>query len=171
MAGNPVKRRRIDRFNRMGEDAVFNLYLTHNSVRKMLRALDIPEEQLPANIRAFYRWLDDDEGRRARWEHVLEIEGHDAKERIDDVVEDATPETTNLARLKVDHLKWKAESLTKKYGRKAQDMNVTVNVQHAWLGALKEAEQAQQIAEADYEVVTDGDRQRISAGQDDDAQE
>lgn len=159
MAGRPITRQRMAKFDELGEDAVFDSYLEKRSVRDMLRGMGYEERQLAATIRAFYRWLDNDEGRRDRWEQVLEIEGHDAKERIENVIDEATPETTNLARLKVDHLKWKAESLTKRYGRQNQaSTNVTINVQNAWLGALKEAERkAQQIQEADYDVLESGE--------------
>lgn len=159
MAGQPITRQRIEHFDEMGEDEVFDAYLSHTSVRKMLKAFGYTEPQMSTTIRAFYKWLDQEEGRRERWEKVLEIEGHEAKERIDDVINEATSETTNLARLKVDHLKWKAESLTKRYGKQNnQNVNVTINAQNAWLGALRQAEQqAPAIEEADYEVLPSGE--------------
>ena len=139
MAGQPITRKRMEKIEEAGEDRVFDLWLELKSVKKVMQAIGFEDEEVSSAHRAFYRWVKLDEDRKQRWDELREVGGHAAAEEIADVVDSATVENTNLARLRVDHLKWRAESLNKGYG-KQQGNNVTVNVtaQNAWLGALSE---------------------------------
>lgn len=163
MSGSKLSTQRIEHFDELGEDKLFDMWLEIRSVRKMMKAIGYEDSEVAGAHRCFYRWLKREEGRRERWDELGEIAGHDAAESIQDVVDEATPETTNLARLKVDHLKWRAESLNSRYGRqKGGNVNVTVNTKNAWLGALQQAEQIttsddEAIEEADYEMLESGE--------------
>lgn len=166
MAGQPITRKRMEKIEEAGEDRVFDLWLELKSVKKVMQAIGFEDEEVSSAHRAFYRWVKMDEDRKQRWDELREVGGHAAAEEIADVVDSATVENTNLARLRVDHLKWRAESLNKGYG-KQQGNNVTVNVtaQNAWLGALREAEQIHgrpvrpAVEEADYVVLSQGERE------------
>lgn len=129
-----------------------------------MKHIGFEDEEVAGAHRCFYRWLKREEGRRERWDELGEIAGADAAESIQDVVDEATPETANVARLKVDHLKWRAESLSKRYGKKkGSNVNVTINTKNAWLGALQQAEQIaaggddEEIEEAEYDLIEAGE--------------
>jgi hypothetical protein len=152
------------RLEAYGEDAIFELYLKHRDVRKLLA--NLPPEVGAMSNGPFYEWLraDPTQGRWNRWQDTKAIIASDLVEEGLTIVDDADDGTVPAARLRSEYRRWIAE----RYDREAfgkTDINTLVNVvsvDQEFLVALKAVEEKakekakakrEKIADADYEIV------------------
>jgi hypothetical protein len=107
-----------------------------------------------------------DEGRWAAWQDVREAIANDLVEESLAIADEAEEQGVPSARLPVEQRRWMAERYDRtQYGRPDTQVSVAVGVGDEFLAALKKVEQwakekeaakrarAEQIPEADYEIV------------------
>lgn len=164
MPGRPMFRNSLAIIERHGEEGIWLAYLKHKTLKAMVTELikdaDVDMEiGVPTAIQAFYKWLDADESRRAKWAEVKKMRGDLAFDEVEELADSINEDNVRPTEAKIRAKQWIAERLNRsEYGKESAATNVTINVQHAWLGALKEAEQrAQAVHKADYEVITSGE--------------
>jgi hypothetical protein len=162
MAGQKVTRSIGKRLTAYGEDRVFALYLKHGGVRRLLK--EMPEEVGPLSTGVFYTWLRETPERASKWQMVQEIQGSNWAEEALEIVDDADPENVQVARLRSDTRRWLAERFNRKqFGKPEIAATVGISIGDEFLASLKKVEEwakenraaakAEQIEEADYEVV------------------
>ena len=82
-----------------------------------LRAI-CADEAMPARSTVFL-WLAENKSFSDQYARAREAQGDGEFDKITEVAESATPENVNVARLRIDALKWRASKLApKKYGDK-----------------------------------------------------
>ena len=165
MAGRKLTREAGMRLDAYGEDGIFELYMEHRSVRKLLK--NLPPEVGTMSTAPFYSWLKADEGRWAAWQDVREAIANDLVEESLAIADEAEEGSVPSARLRVEQRRWMAERYDRnQYGRPDTQVNVAVGIGDEWLESLKLLEakvqakgkeearaKAEQIPDADYEVV------------------
>lgn len=160
MAGQPIIRAAKNAIAKLGEDEIWLMYLECKTVKKLVAAIEERTgHKMPAGVHVFYKWLDAEEGRRERWAQVKKIRGDLAFDEVEEIADSINEFNVRESEAKIRAKQWIAERLNRsEYGKDSANVNVTINAQNAWLGALKEAERmAPAIQEADYEVVTSGE--------------
>jgi hypothetical protein len=164
VAGKKFTKAAIKRLDAYGEEAVFELYLKHRSVRRLLN--NLPPEIGKMSSGPFYEWLKADltEGRWNRWQDVKQVIASDLVEEGLKIVDEADDGTVPAARLRVEQRRWMAERYNRAaYGKQDNTTIVGVSIGDDFLAGLKEveaqakAEQSalKEIEEADYEMVLD----------------
>ena len=127
MAGQALTRGFARRLDAYGEERIFDLYIKHKSVRRLLK--NMPEEVGNMSNAPFYKWLRADPERRKKWEVCkLVIASTLAEEAllIADTAEDGSIES---ARLRIQTRQW----IASRYDRATFGRNPTVKA-----GAVKE---------------------------------
>ena len=165
MPGRKLTREAGMRLDAYGEDGIFELYMEHRSVRKLLA--NLPPEVGTMSTAPFYSWLKADEGRWAAWQDVREAIANDLVEESLAIADEAEERGVPSARLRVEQRRWMAERYDRnQYGRPDTQVNVAVGIGDEFLAGLKAVEakakakrkeearaKADQIPDADYEVV------------------
>jgi len=165
MPGRKLTREAGKRLDAYGEDGIFELYMEHWSVRKLLA--NLPPEVGTMSTAPFYSWLKADEGRWAAWQDVREAIANDLVEESLAIADEAEEGSVPSARLRVERRRWMAERYDRtQFGRPDTQVNVAVGIGDEFLAALKKVEEwakakkeaeakaePEQIPEADYEVV------------------
>ena len=142
MAGQALTRGCARRLDSYGEEAIFDLYIKHKSVRKLLK--NMPEEVGNMSNAPFYKWLKADPERRLKWEMCKAIIASTLAEEtllIADATDDGSIES---ARLRIQTRQW----IASRYDRATFGRNPTVNagvsnqkvIGATFLQALKENE-------------------------------
>ncbi len=80
---------RVKQLEEIGEDVIFDRILSGEAVRTMLAKWRM-------GWRAWYRWVDSVEGRRARYDQVLMQAGHSYAQRAVETAQNATSENVNV---------------------------------------------------------------------------
>jgi len=168
--GRKLTRECIKRLDAFGEDAIFELYMQHRSVRKLLA--NLPPEVGTMSTAPFYVWLKGDEGRWEAWQNVKVMIAADLVEESLEIADQAEDRSVPGARLRVEQRRWMAERYDRSgFGRPDTQVDIAVGIGDEFLAALKKVEvwskvkkkseakaKAEQIpepkvVEADYEVV------------------
>jgi hypothetical protein len=159
VAGKKLTTGASERLEAYGEERIFELYLKHRGVRRLLK--NLPAAVGTISNGPFYEWLraDPTQGRWNRWQDVKAIIASDLVEEGLTIVDDADDGTVPAARLRSEYRRWIAEHYDRAAFGKA-DINTVVNisVDQEWLIALKAVEERakakrEKIADADYEIV------------------
>lgn len=153
-----LTKERMKIMEEIGEDGLFEMILSGKTVRSI-------NAELGVGWRAFYKWLDIEEGRRDRYNETLQQAGHMYAARAVDTAQNATPESVNVARLQVDTDKWIASKLNSTYDVRQRETTVTLKVEdlHAQAAALFAHEVEHEVLEIDSdgnvvdESAADGD--------------
>lgn len=153
-----LTKERMKIMEEIGEDGLFEMILSGKTVRSI-------NAELGVGWRAFYKWLDIEEGRRDRYNETLQQAGHMYAARAVDTAQNATPESVNVARLQVDTDKWIASKLNSTYDVRQRETTVTLKVEdlHAQAAALFAHEVEHEVLEIDSdgnvvdESAVDGD--------------
>ena len=156
MPGKRLTRSIGRKLTKFGEDEVFALYLKHGSVRKLLK--NMPGEVGSMSHGVFYEWLNETAERWSKWQAVQEIRAHKWAEEALEIVDEADPDTVQVARLRSDMRKWLAEKFNRnQYGKPEVIAAVGIQIGDEFLSSLKEVERmAQERAEqAKLEVVVE----------------
>jgi hypothetical protein len=143
LAGRPITRARRQMLDEAGEDKIFEMYVELGSVSRLMdkvvgRPPGVSEHSW--GRADFYKWLRQTPERWERWQQAKLDRGHVEADMIAEVAEEVTPETSGMARVKIDAHKWRAERLNRQeYGPPQAQVNVGVAVQvgQAWLEALR----------------------------------
>ena len=147
-----VMRERIKQLDELGEEELFERIASGMTVKSLILGMGM-------GWRAFYKWVDAEEGRRGRYEDALKQAGHAYAARAVETAQNATNENVAVARLQVDTDKWIASKLNAAYDVRQKEVNVTVTIEdlHAQAAAMI-AEQAERaVIDAVYEDVTEAD--------------
>ena len=163
MAGKKLTRKAGKRLDTYGEKRVFDLYLKHRDVRKMLK--DLPPMVGAISTGVFYDWLKADrtQGSWNRWQDIKAIIAADLVEEGLTIVDDANDGTVPAARLRSEYRRWIAERYDRAaFGKPDAQVNIAVGIGDDFLAGLKAVEakakaKRAEIEEADYEVV-EGDQ-------------
>lgn len=126
-----LTRERVAQLEEIGEDTILERMMSGHTVRSIVADLGI-------GWRTFYKWIDNVEGRRERYNDALQQAGHMYAARAVDTAQNATPENVNVARLQVDTDKWIASKLNSTYDVRQRETTVTLKVEdlHAQAAAL-----------------------------------
>ena len=163
MAGQKLTRTIGKKLTAFGEDEIFALYLKHGGVRPLLKKM--PPEVGPMSTGVFYNWLKETPERHAKWEMVQEIQGSNWAEQGLEIVDGCDdPTSVQGARLRSEYRRWMAERFNRKqFGKPELTATVGITIGDEFLASLKkvevwakekkEADRAEQIQEADYEIV------------------
>ena len=165
MAGRKVTREAGMRLDAYSEERIFELYMKHRSVRKLLA--NLPPEVGTMSTAPFYSWLKADEGRWEAWQDVREAIANDLVEESLAIADEAEEQGVPSARLRVEQRRWMTERYDRSaFGRPDTQVNVAVGIGDEFLAALKRVEEwakakkeaeakaePEQIPEADYEIV------------------
>ena len=100
MPGRKLTREAGKRLDAYGEDGIFELYMEHRSVRKLLA--NLPPEVGTMSTAPFYFWLKADEGRWAAWQDVREAIANDLVEESLAIADEAEEQGVPSARLRVE---------------------------------------------------------------------
>ena len=143
MAGQALTRGFTRRLDAYGEERIFDLYIKHKSVRRLLK--NMPEEVGNMSNAPFYKWLKADPERRKKWEICkLVIASTLAEETL--LIADATEDgSIESARLRIQTRQW----IASRYDRATFGRNPTVKagasdqkvIGATFLQALKETEE------------------------------
>lgn len=122
--GQDITNQRVLDLEQMGEEQVFNGYLEHQTLRAFLNSLWTPRNDEHGNpgkevsSNPFYKWIDREPGRRARWDEVKRRRGSMMVEEAHDIAMGATPETAKVAKIQIDTKQWAAAHYNKQeFGR------------------------------------------------------
>jgi hypothetical protein len=148
-----------ERLEAYGEARIFELYLKHRGVRRLLK--NLPAAVGTTSNRLFYEWLraDPTEGRWNRWQDIKAIIASDLVEEGLAIVDDADDGTVPAARLRSEYRRWIAEHYDRAaFGKTDINTVVNISVDQEFLVALKSVEEKakakrEKIADADYEVL------------------
>lgn len=153
MPAQPITQRRLALMDELGEEAIFKRYLELGSVRKLCwEMFEAAQEGQTPSTRAFYKWLDQKEGRRDRWERTLEMRGNDEFDEIGELADEINEQNVRSIREKIKAKQWRAERLNKKYGSRT-NVEVEHSIGSQWLEAVRQAEEQREIPEADARVI------------------
>jgi|GEM_PF-2310436 len=143
---------RVKQLEEIGEDVIFDRILSGEAVRTMLAKWRM-------GWRAWYRWVDSVEGRRARYDQTLMQAGHSYAQRAVETAQNATSENVNVARLQVDTDKWMAGKLNQKYDVRQKEATVTLRIEdlHSQAAALISSEAEKAVMETIEGVAIDVD--------------
>jgi len=104
MAGQKITKRQFAKLAKIGEEVIFDVYVQTRSVAKCIEALD-----LKMGKTTFYRWLNSDEERRARWNENMKRIAQDLVEESLEIAHGVTDkDDVPAARLKVETNRWTA---------------------------------------------------------------
>ena len=138
MVGQAITRGFARKLDAFGEEKVFELYLEHRSVRRLLKVL--PPSVGTMSNGPFYAWLHASPERWERWQLTKAMIAQDLVEEALAIVDDADDGSIQSARLRSEQRRWMAERYDRpSFGRNAS-MNVTVvkkNLDDEFLEALK----------------------------------
>lgn len=153
MSSTPVNSARVGHLNKLGEEYVFDAYLRIGSVRKLCwEMFEAREEGQKPGVRAFYMWLDQEPGRRDRWQRVLEMRGDAEFDEIGELADEIDETNVRSHREKIKAKQWRAERLHRSaYGKQTKHTHEHT-VGEEWLEAMKEAEQ-ERIPEAEAQII------------------
>ena len=162
MAGKKITKAAHKQLDNYGEPKIFEAYLSHRSVEKMLKSLEGDIGKISRGL--FYLWLHADKSneRWERWQATKKIYGSMMAEEGLAIVDDADDGTVQAARVRSDYRRWMAERFNREeYGK--PEANTTVNVVSLgsdFLEALKKVEEdsKNEIEEADFEVLNEKSR-------------
>lgn len=145
-----ITKERIKQLDEIGEDVIFEEIISGRPVRQMILEWGL-------GWRTWYKWLESQEGRKARYDEALNLAGHAYAQRAVETAQMATPETVNVARLQVDTDKWIASKLNTVYDTRQKETTVTLRVEdlHSQAAALISQEAERAVIDAVYEDVTD----------------
>jgi hypothetical protein len=126
----------------------------------------MPEKVGPMSTGVFYEWLKETPERASKWQMVQEIQGSNWAEEALEIVDDADPDTVQVARLRSDTRKWLAERFNRpQFGKPELAATVGITIGDEFLESLKKVEdwakakrivaKNEEVLEADYEVVED----------------
>ena len=156
-----------------GEDAVFGLYLTHGSVRGMLKNMPpnikamAKKDHGVISMRVFYAWLKQSPERVARWEECKAIQADQWAEEALEIVDSTDVDEVQVARLRAQTRQWMAEKFNRnQYGKPDVNVAVGIAVGDDFLNSLKKVEQmavARRAAQAD-DVIEDAEFEIVSSG-------
>lgn len=146
-----ITKERIKQLNDIGEDVIFERIMAGHTVKALLA------EWGSMGWGTWYKWLDDEPGRRDKYDKVLKRAGHAYAQRAVETAQMATPETVNVARLQVDTDKWIAGKLNSVYDTRQKETTVTLRVEdlHSQAAALISEQAERAVIDAVYEDVTD----------------
>jgi hypothetical protein len=149
MAGRPIIRAGVRKLTAMGEGAVLEKLSLGMTTQKL-----IGPNEIDVCNRSFYKWLDQEPGRRSRY-HEAKKEGATAlaEETLmiaDD--ENLTPEEVNIARLRIDTRKWIASRQNPEEWGDRTGPEVNIDIGGMYLEAV-EALQVPKIVEAKSELI------------------
>ena len=148
MAGQKITKRQFAKLAKIGEEVIFDVYVQTRSVAKCIEALD-----LKMGKTTFYRWLNSDEERRARWNENMKRIAQDLVEESLEIAHGVTDkDDVPAARLKVETNRWTATKSDRvKFGDTREGVvAVQVNFGDQFLDALKELDE---IKVVEAEVV------------------
>ena len=162
MAGQALTRGCARRLDSYGEEAIFDLYIKHKSVRKLLK--NMPEEVGNMSNAPFYKWLKADPERRDKWQMCKAIIASSLAEEALQIVDECDDGSVQSARLRAEQRRWMAE----RYDRTSFGRNPIVNVgvvttfADDYMTALmnveeerkKESEDQEEIS-GEYEVIAE----------------
>ena len=161
MGGKPITRRCAQKLDALGEEKVFELYLEHRSVRRLLKVL--PPSVGSMSSGPFYAWLKSDPERYERWQIAKAMIASDLVEEALQIVDESDDGTVQSARLRAEQRRWMAE----RYDRTSFGKNSSVNVgvvtsfSDDWLTALKRVEEKhkkkseEEEISGEYEVISE----------------
>jgi hypothetical protein len=161
MAGQPKARADRKKLDKLGEQEVFARLAT-GTVRAVCAEIGISPPRI-------YEWLDEEPGRRARYEQVKKMKADLWAEEQIEILDEADGSSTSevaKARARAEARRWIASKLHREaYGGDGTQVNigVAITADDAFAAALKKhgmrkklpAAQRPQIQEADYEVLPD----------------
>ena len=135
---------KVKRLEKIGEDTIFDRIVEGHTVKSIVGDLQI-------GWRTFYKWVDNVEGRRERYEEALEQSGHFYAARAVEAAQSADKENVNVARLQADTDKWFASKLNQTYDVRQRETTVTLKVEdlHAQAAALISFEIESEVVELD----------------------
>jgi hypothetical protein len=162
MAGQKLTRTIGRKLTAYGEDEIFALYLQYGGVRPLLK--NMPEKVGPMSTGVFYAWLKETPERISKWQMVQEIQGSNWAEQALEIVDDADPETVQVARLRADTRRWLAERFNRQqFGKPELTATLAITIGQEFLESLKKVEQWAKlersaegeapVQEAEYEVL------------------
>lgn len=153
MASRPIALSRLSTLIELGEDRVFDAYLELGSVRGLMMELFQSHGGSSVGAESFYKWLDLDEGRRQRWEQLLQVQGVlDADEALE-VARSATPADAHSKKLLVETLKWRSGKLNARYSDRTRlDVGVHLTTPQQWLSAISSRSELGEITDAEIVV-------------------
>ena len=135
---------KIKRLEEIGEDTIFDRMVEGHTVKSIVGDLQI-------GWRTFYKWVDNVEGRRERYEEALEQSGHFYAARAVEAAQNADKDNVQVARLQSDTDRWFASKLNQTYDVRQRETTVTLKVEdlHAQAAALISNEVEREIIELD----------------------
>ena len=135
---------KIKRLEEIGEDTIFDRMVEGHTVKSIVGDLQI-------GWRTFYKWVDNVEGRRERYEEALEQSGHFDAARAVEAAQNADKDNVQVARLQSDTDRWFASKLNQTYDVRQRETTVTLKVEdlHAQAAALISNEVEREIIELD----------------------
>jgi hypothetical protein len=145
MAISEIAKAKFAVLDEVGEDEIFEQIASGVSMREMCRKMNVGHK-------LWYRWIDMERGRRARYESALMEAAHFYADRAVQTAQMTDPSTVNADRLKVDTDKWIASKLNQQYDTRQKDVaiNISVNDLHAQAAQL-----LGDVIDAEAEDVTD----------------
>ena len=135
---------KIKRLEEIGEDTIFDRMVEGHTVKSIVGDLQI-------GWRTFYKWVDNVEGRRERYEEALEQSGHFYAARAVEAAQNADKDNVQVARLQSDTDRWFASKLASQWDVRQLETTVTLKVEdlHAQAAALISNEVEREIIELD----------------------
>ena len=131
MPGRPIIRAQMKSLDEKGEDAVFNMIAGGKSVVNTMKECQVGR-------RAFYKWLEDTDGRHDRYMSARRLWADALAEECLEIA-DATVDAhdATVRKLRIDTRKWLAGNVNPDNWREKRDplINVTLGDQH--LDALR----------------------------------
>ena len=134
MVGTPIKHAQMAVLRDVGEDNIFDDIATGMSVRKLVAKHGIGN-------RAFYHWLNDEPGRKARYRQAQERQARVLAEECIEIA-DATQDAAQaqVSKLRIDARKFMASKIDpERWGdQKGPLVNMNISVGGTHLNAIKD---------------------------------
>ena len=125
MPGRPVMRKQMRNLDEAGEEVVFAMIAAGKGTVATIKHMEVGR-------RAFYAWLDQEEGRRQRYQEARQAYADQIAEEVIDIADGAIDaHDATVRKLRIDARKWVAGNLSPQWrDRKEPLVNITLGDQH-----------------------------------------
>jgi len=131
MTGRPIMRKQMRDLDDVGEEVIFSMISAGKGTVKTIKEMGVGR-------RAFYAWLDKEDGRRARYQEARQLYADQIAEEVIDIADGAIDaHDATVRKLRIDARKWVAGNMSPQWrDRKEPLVNITLGDQH--LEALRQ---------------------------------
>lgn len=131
MPGRPKMRAQMRNLEDVGEEVIFSMISAGKGTVATIKHMDVGR-------RAFYAWLDQEDGRRDRYQAARQAYADQIAEEVIDIADGAIDaHDATVRKLRIDARKWVAGNLSPQWrDRKDPLVNITLGDQH--LEALRQ---------------------------------